>query len=125
MVDTFDFVDEYVWDMCVVGGFLCDENVVCVMVEDLKVVVEMFIERGTRFTRDDVDGRLYFAREGGYSWYCIVYVDDMMGKEIECVLFEVVKVNLRIMFYEYYFVMELFKTRDGERCVGAFVVDEV
>ena len=61
VVDALDSVDEHVRDTCVAGGFLCDENAVRVMVEDSKAAVETLIERGTRFTRDDADGRLHLA----------------------------------------------------------------
>ena len=124
VVDTLDSVDEHVRDTCVAGGFLCDENAVRVMVEDSKAAVETLIERGTRFTRDDADGRLHLAREGGHSRHRIVHADDMTGKEIERALLEAAKANPRITFYEYHFAMELLKTRDGERCAGALVVDE-
>ena len=124
VVDKLDSVDEHVRDTCVAGGFLCDENAVRVMVEDSKAAVETLIARGTRFTRDDADGRLHLAREGGHSRHRIVHADDMTGKEIERALLEAAKANPRITFYEYHFAMELLKTRDGERCVGALVVDE-
>ena len=124
VVDALDSVDEHVRDTCVAGGFLCDENAVRVMVEDSKAAVETLIERGTRFTRDDADGRLHLAREGGHSRHRIVHADDMTGKEIERALLEAAKANPRITFYEYHFAVELLKTRDGERCAGALVVDE-
>ena len=123
VVDKLDSVEEHVKDTCVAGGFLCDESAVRAMVEDSKEAVEHLIARGTKFTRDE-RGELHLAREGGHSRHRIVHADDMTGKEIERALLEAAKANPRITFYEYHFAMELLKTRDGERCAGALVVDE-
>ena len=124
VVDKLDSVDEHVRDTCVAGGYLCDERAVRVMVEDSKSAVETLIERGTRFTRDAMDGSLHLAREGGHSRHRIVHADDMTGKEIERALLEAARAHPRIQFHEYHFAMELLKTRDGERCAGVLVVDE-
>lgn len=123
VVDKLDSVEEHVKDTCVAGGFLCDESAVRAMVEDSKEAVEHLIARGTKFTRDE-RGELHLAREGGHSRHRIVHADDMTGKEIERALLEAAKAHPNITFYEYHFAMELLRTRDGERCAGALVVDE-
>ena len=123
MVDKLDSVEEHVRDTCVAGGFLCDERAVRAMVEDSRAAVDALVARGTRFTRGE-DGELHLAREGGHSRHRIVHADDMTGKEIERALLESAKAHPNITIYEYHFAMELLTTTDGERCVGALVVDE-
>lgn len=76
-------IDVYVKDMFNVGGGLCEEFVVCFIIECVKVVLSWLIGYGVFFDIEKMEfGEecFYLICEGGYSYCWILYVVDVMGE---------------------------------------------
>lgn len=67
--DLGDSYDEYVDDMFIVGVGLCDEVVICYIVENGCLVIEWLIGYGVFFICDEqVEFGFYLMCEGGYCY---------------------------------------------------------
>lgn len=92
IVVVFDEIDSivlYVEDMLIVGVGICDCYVVEFVVSNVCICVQWFIDQGVLFDMYvQLNGKesYYFMCEGGYSYCCIFYVVDVIGKEVEIML---------------------------------------
>jgi L-aspartate oxidase len=108
-------------DTITVGGGLCDEAVVEMVVREGTDAVQDLISGGANFDRDP-DGQLCLTKEGGHSAARILHAaGDATGKEIERSLIDRARAHPRIRFLEHAFAIDLV-TSEGE-CNGALVWD--
>ncbi len=129
MDDTFEL---HVQDTLLAGDGLCRPEAVQVLVEGGPAAIEYLVDIGTRFTRTDSspESPLDLHREGGHSKRRVVHTEDLTGQEIERALISAVRSEKNITVFEYHTAIDLVlrskiegRGLDGERVVGAFVLD--
>lgn len=108
--DEMDSIEFYVEDILIVGVGLCDCYVVIFVVSNVRLCVQWFIDQGVLFDiQVQVNGEesYYFMCEGGYSYWCIFYVVDVIGKVVEMMLVDKVFVYFNICIFECSNVVDL------------------
>lgn len=133
VLDNADTVQSHVEDTLNAGGGLCDEEAVRFTVEHSREAIQWLIDMGVPFTRDDesavVDGGFEFhlTREGGHSHRRIIHAADATGAAIFRTLLEQAKARPNIELLEQRVAVDLINERrlglEGQRCLGAYVLD--
>jgi len=102
------------------GDFLCDEDVVKLLVHEAPARIRDLMLCGVQFDRRE-DNTLLFTREGGHRSWRILHVGDLTGRAIEDALASSVLKNSRISIHEHVMVADLIVS-DGV-CYGVHAVD--
>ncbi|NBB11077.1 L-aspartate oxidase [Pseudomonas sp. SLFW] len=133
VLDNTDTVQSHVEDTLNAGGGLCNEEAVRFTVEHSREAIQWLIDMGVPFTRDDqsavVDGGFEFhlTREGGHSHRRIIHAADATGAAIFRTLLAQAQARPNIELLEQRVAVDLITERrlglDGERCLGAYVLD--
>jgi L-aspartate oxidase len=133
VLDTTDTVESHVEDTLNAGGGLCNESAVRFTVEHSRQAIEWLIDIGVPFTRDDrstvEDGGFEFhlTREGGHSHRRIIHAADATGAAIFSTLLAQARSRPNIELLEQRVAVDLITERrlglDGQRCLGAYVLD--
>ncbi|MEO6786422.1 MAG: FAD-dependent oxidoreductase, partial [Chthoniobacteraceae bacterium] len=129
VTDETDSIESHVQDTLISGAGLCDEAVVRSIVRDGPGRIAELIELGVTFDRHS-DGRPDLTREGGHAKRRILHARDATGREIERALLEAVAKEPRITLLENHMAVDLITLRKvglsavGDRCVGAYVLNE-
>src|SRR5471032_13602 len=133
VLDNTDTVQSHVEDTLNAGGGLCDEEAVRFTVEHSREAIQWLIDQGVPFTRDDhsavVDGGFEFhlTREGGHSHRRIIHAADATGAAIFRTLLDQARQRPNIELLEQRVAVDLITERrlglEGERCLGAYVLD--
>ena len=133
VLDDADTVQSHVEDTLDAGGGLCNETAVRFTVEHSREAIEWLIEQGVPFTRDaETDGgdrsfQFHLTREGGHSHRRIIHAADATGAAIFATLLEQARRRPNIELLEQRVAVDLITERrlglDGERCLGAYVLD--
>ncbi|WP_268797659.1 L-aspartate oxidase [Pseudomonas huanghezhanensis] len=133
VLDTTDTVQSHVKDTLDAGGGLCNEQAVRFTVEHSREAIQWLIDMGVPFTRDDntavVDGGFEFhlTREGGHSHRRIIHAADATGAAIFTTLLGQARERGNIELLEQRVAVDLITERrlglDGQRCLGAYVLD--
>ncbi|MDD1968334.1 L-aspartate oxidase [Pseudomonas putida] len=133
VLDNADTVQSHVEDTLNAGGGLCNEDAVRFTVEHSREAIQWLIDMGVPFTRDDtsavVDGGFEFhlTREGGHSHRRIIHAADATGAAIFRTLLAQAKSRPNIELLEQRVAVDLLTERrlglDGQRCLGAYVLD--
>ena len=134
VLDDSDTVDSHVADTLDAGAGLCRPEAVRYTVEHSRQAIEWLIEQGVPFTKDDAplngeDGHFEFhlTREGGHSHRRIIHAADATGAAIFTTLLEQAQKRPNISLLEQHVAVDLITERklglEGERCVGAYVLD--
>ncbi|MCX7826030.1 MAG: L-aspartate oxidase [Verrucomicrobiae bacterium] len=123
--DTFD---AHVRDTLACGDGLCKEDAVRTIVTEGPARVKELMALGVNFARSK-DGKLDLGREGGHSARRVLHATDITGREIERALLAAAMKHPKIAIYEDYHAIDLVTTQklgqpDGNRCVGAYVLDK-
>lgn len=125
--DTFE---AHIKDTLQAGAGLCHEDVVEMVVKDGPERIRELVSWGARFTmRGNREGAEFdLGIEGGHSNRRIVHASDITGKEIERALISRAEGKRNITFYEGHIAIDLithskFFGKDGNRCYGAYVLD--
>jgi L-aspartate oxidase len=127
-----DSLEAHIRDTLEAGAGLCHEEVVRAVVAEGPARVRELAEWGVQFSVRDTDGTESYdlGREGGHSRKRIVHAGDMTGKEIERALLDVLSRRPNVILLERHVAVDLVlqsKTvggqRDGDRCLGAYVLD--
>jgi L-aspartate oxidase len=122
-----DSFAEHAHDTHSAGGGLCHERVVDLCVGGGPAAIEWLTEVGAQFSRT-ADGDLDLAREGGHSARRVVHAGDLTGQEIQRALLDAARAHPNIDFREWHMGVDLITvTQFGgpDRCVGAYILDEV
>ncbi|OQR29086.1 L-aspartate oxidase [Pseudomonas sp. Bc-h] len=133
VLDNADTVQSHVEDTLNAGGGLCNEEAVRFTVEHSREAIQWLIDMGVPFTRDDEstveDGGFEFhlTREGGHSHRRIIHAADATGAAIFRTLLVQAKARPNIELLEQRVAVDLITERrlglEGERCLGAYVLD--
>lgn len=133
VLDDTDTVQSHVEDTLNAGGGLCHEDAVRFTVEHSREAIQWLIEQGVPFTRDEHysvdDGGFEFhlTREGGHSHRRIIHAADATGAAIFTTLLEQARKRPNIQLLEQRVAVDLITERrlglDGDRCLGAYVLD--
>jgi L-aspartate oxidase len=133
VLDDADTVDSHVRDTLEAGGGLCHEDAVRFTVEHSREAIEWLIDQGVPFTREDAasveDGHFEFhlTREGGHSQRRIIHAADATGAAIFNTLLAQARQRPNIELLQQRVAVDLITEsklgREGNRCVGAYVLD--
>lgn len=133
VLDDTDTVDSHVADTLDAGAGLCREDAVRFTVEHSREAIEWLIEQGVPFTRDErTPGeesgfQFHLTREGGHSHRRIIHAADATGAAIFNTLLEQARKRPNIELLEQHVAVDLITERrlglEGERCLGAYVLD--
>ena len=130
VLDPNDSVDSHIQDTLRAGGALCDPDVVRLVVERGPQSIRWLLDQGVHFTRDDqahFQGGYHLTREGGHSHRRVIHTADATGKEVENRLATRARERENVHIFEDHNAVDLIITRkmglEGNRCVGAYVLD--
>ncbi|PVZ16081.1 MULTISPECIES: L-aspartate oxidase [unclassified Pseudomonas] len=133
VLDDRDTVDSHVQDTLVAGGGLCNETAVRFTVEHSREAIEWLIEQGVPFTRDEDTApqerhfEFHLTREGGHSQRRIIHAADATGAAIFDTLLARARQRRNICLLEQRVAVDLITAPrlglEGERCLGAYVLD--
>ncbi|WP_219062108.1 L-aspartate oxidase [Pseudomonas sp. UMAB-08] len=133
VLDDTDTVQSHVEDTLNAGGGLCHEDAVRFTVEHSREAIQWLIDQGVPFTRDDQsateDGGFEFhlTREGGHSHRRIIHAADATGAAIFKTLLAQARLRPNIELLEQRVAVDLITERrlglDGQRCLGAYVLN--
>lgn len=120
-VGEADSVELHLADTLVVGQGLCDEDVVRAVVGEAAEALAGLQAFGVRFDLAE-GGEIALAREGGHSLPRVLHSGDATGAAVQEALTRAVRSSEKVVVFEQRFVIDLLT--QGERCVGAIVLDE-
>jgi len=133
VLDHGDTIDSHVNDTLDAGAGLCREDAVRFTVEHSREAIEWLIEQGVPFTRDDEHDRedggfeFHLTREGGHSHRRIIHAADATGAAIFNTLLERTRQRRNVELLEQRVAVDLITERklgrDGQRCLGAYVLN--
>src|SRR5690349_4032940 len=128
-----DSVELHVRDTLEAGAGLCKEKVVRTIIEEGPARIAELIELGMHFSEREIPRsnghrELDLGKEGGHSKRRILHAKDVTGREIERALLAAIAERPNIEIFENHFAIDLITTRklrqkDGNRCVGVYVLD--
>ncbi len=128
-----DSLEYHVRDTLASGDGLCDEEVVRFVVEEGPDRVRELIELGVHFQESADGGGLDLGMEGGHSHRRVAHSFDLTGREIERALLAQVEAHDSIEVLENHLAIDLLvesrvtgvQSRQGERCLGAYVLNRI
>ncbi len=120
-VGEADSVELHLADTLVVGAGLCDEAVVRAVVGEAPAALAGLQAAGMHFDLEE-GGEIALAREGGHSLPRVLHSGDATGAAVQSALTQAVRASERVNVFEQRFLIDLLT--EGERCVGALVLDE-
>lgn len=130
VLSEFDSFEAHIKDTLDSGAGLCHEDVVEMVVKAGPERINELVSWGARFTmRENEEGVEFdLGIEGGHSSRRIVHASDITGREIERALIAKAEEKDNIVFYEEYIAVDLlthskFFGIDGNRCYGAYILD--
>ncbi len=123
-----DSFESHVEDTLRAGAGLCNRGAVEGIVRDGPEVVRELIRLGTRFTRvpEGNEHEYDLGREGGHSHRRVLHAQDLTGQEIMRALWEAIRANPNISFYEDHLAIDLLienRGRPDARCWGSYALD--
>jgi len=133
VLDEHDSLESHVEDTLIAGDGLCDRDVVSYTVSRGRECINWLVEQGVRFTREKArveDGVSYhLSKEGGHSHRRVVHAADATGRAVFEGLAAQVMDHPNITFRINTVAVDLITTaklgKAGNRCVGAYVLNEV
>lgn len=115
-----DDMELHIEDTMRAGSYYNDREAVRILVSEAPENIEMLIELGSNFDRDE-KGNLMVTREGGHSKRRVLHSKDQTGKEIIRALAKEVEERENIKVFEETFVIDLLTNRN--KCFGMLVKD--
>lgn len=136
VLDAHDNEQSHVEDTLSAGDELCDKQVVEYTVSRGRECIEWLVEQGVKFTRDmqAADKQhstedFHLSKEGGHSHRRVVHAADATGRAVFEGLSSQVKKHPNIAFRINTVAIDLITTDKlgiaGNRCLGAYVLDEL
>ncbi len=122
--DSFDL---HVADTLRAGAGLCHRDAVDLCVRSGPDQIAWLINLGVSFSTLSKDAEIEFdmGREGGHSARRVLHVRDLTGFEVERVLLEQARCHPNITILENRMSLDLWLAPDGQRVLGAFLMDRV
>jgi len=133
VLDEHDSLESHVEDTLIAGDGLCDRDVVSYTVSRGRECINWLVEQGVRFTREKArvedGGSYHLSKEGGHSHRRVVHAADATGRAVFEGLAAQVMDHPNITFRINTVAVDLITTaklgKAGNRCVGAYVLNEV
>jgi len=122
-----DSFEQHATDTHDAGAGLCHERVVDLCVRGGPAAIAWLHDVGARFSRTP-GGSLDLAREGGHSARRVVHAGDLTGQEIQRALLEAARAHPNISLLEWHMGVDLITVSQfggPDRCVGAYILDEL
>ena len=130
VLDAGDSIESHLQDTLIAGAGLCHADAVRLTVEHGREAIEWLSARGVPFTREPTtDGHVdyHLTREGGHSHRRVAHVADATGRAIQTTLEARAREHPNITLLDQYIAVDLITRRklglDGNRCLGAYVLD--
>ena len=130
VLDAGDSIESHLQDTLIAGAGLCHPDAVRLTVEHGREVIEWLSARGVPFTKEPTtDGHVdyHLTREGGHSHRRVAHVADATGRAIQTTLEARAREHPNITLLDQYIAVDLITRRklglDGNRCLGAYVLD--
>jgi L-aspartate oxidase len=127
-----DSLEKHVEDTIVAGDYLCNKEVVKMVVEEGPAQIRELIQWGTNFDKQS-SGKYDLAREGGHSEHRILHHKDNTGEEIQRALSAQVQQHPQIEILENHFAVDLItqhhlgklvkRHMTDVECYGAYVLN--
>lgn len=128
-----DSVEAHINDTLVSGDGLCDVDIVRIVTTEGPDRVRELMELGVRFQRGRDGEEFDLGMEGGHSTRRVAHASDLTGREIERALLAQVAANTNIRVLENHLAIDLLMEskasergkggKEGDRCLGAYVLD--
>ena len=130
VLDDQDSLESHIEDTLIAGDGLCDRNVVEYTVSRGRECIDWLVEQGVQFTLEKDDKVHYhLSKEGGHSHRRVVHAADATGRAVFEGLAARVMDHPNITFRINTVAVDLITTaklgQPGNRCVGAYVLNEV
>ena len=128
-----DSINAHISDTLISGDGLCKESIVRIVTTEGPDRVRELVDLGVRFQKGKNGEGFDLGMEGGHSARRVAHASDLTGKEIERALLEQVAANPNITVLENHLAIDLLieskalgkARRDGDRCLGAYVLDRL
>ena len=126
-----DSFASHMTDTTAAGAGLCHDVVVEMCVREGPSRIAMLRDIGVRFTEaqtDEHNADLDLGREGGHSARRVAHASDMTGREVERALLDTLCQKQRVQILEEHTAVDLILVSefgDPDRCVGAYVLDNM
>jgi L-aspartate oxidase len=127
-----DSYDKHIEDTMIAGDYLCNRNIVEIVVKEGPERLQELIEWGANFDKDK-DGDYKLGKEGGHSENRILHHKDVTGKEMERALIEAVHKQKNVKVLDHCFVIDIItqhhqgliitKSTPDITCYGVYVHD--
>jgi L-aspartate oxidase len=130
VLDDQDSLESHVEDTLVAGDGLCDKHVVEYTISRGKECIDWLVSQGVKFTQEkDNAAHYHLSKEGGHSHRRVVHAADATGRVVFEGLAAKVMDHPNITFRINTVAVDLITTAKlglpGNRCVGAYVLNEV
>ncbi len=130
VLDDQDSLESHVEDTLVAGDGLCDKHVVEYTISRGKECINWLVSQGVKFTHEkDNAAHYHLSKEGGHSHRRVVHAADATGRVVFEGLAAKVMDHPNITFRINTVAVDLITTAklglSGNRCVGAYVLNEV
>lgn len=132
--DVLDSTEKHIEDTLKAGDYLCDKEVVEVVVKEGIDRFYELLDIGARFETDD-SGDFVLGREGGHTVNRVAHHKDMTGFEIERALLDYIHSQDNIEIFTHYFVIDLITDHHTSEkkidldskisCYGAYLLDSL
>lgn len=114
-----DSYDQHINDTLKAGDYLCDPEIVKMVVEEAPAQMLQLIDWGVNFDRSGTN--LELGLEGGHSSNRVVHCKDHTGASISATLLSRCRQNSNIELRENHYVLELLQSEQQNECKGAIV----
>ncbi len=101
-----DSFDKHIEDTMIAGDYLCNKNIVSIVVKEGPERLRELIEWGANFDKEK-DGDYKLGKEGGHSENRILHHKDVTGKEMERALIEAVNKQQNVTVIDHCFVVDI------------------
>ncbi|NLX17831.1 MAG: L-aspartate oxidase [Desulfobulbus sp.] len=127
-----DSIEAHINDTLISGDGLCNVDIVRAVTTEGPDRVRELMELGVRFQRGKDGEEFDLGMEGGHSARRVAHASDLTGREIERALLAQVAANANIRVLENHLAIDLLieskalgepAGKEGDRCLGAYVLD--
>lgn len=134
VLDQHDSLESHVDDTLIAGDGLCNKDIVEYTVSRGRECIEWLLEQGVNFTREqngkeNIAGNFHLSKEGGHSHRRVAHAADATGRSVFESLSAQVMEHPNITFRINTVAVDLITTSKmglpGNRCVGAYVLNEI
>lgn len=130
VLDEGDSAAYHTADTLNAGAGLCHEDIVKQVVENGRECIEWLLDLGVTFTeevRSDGSTGYHLTREGGHSHRRVIHSADATGRAVETTLESNIRARSNIHVFEHHIAVDLVTNHrlggDGNRCLGAYLLD--